>query len=249
MKRFSVVSIFPELFTTFKQIGMIERAISKKLITLETINPRDFAKTKYKAVDDKPYGGGAGMVMTPEIMAKSITKAKEDLLYTKSNTKIVYLSPQGIQLNQNKISDEIHSTDNFVFIAGRYEGIDERIIDNYIDEEWSIGDYILTGGEVPAMVAIEAMTRLIPGVLNDNESAMNDSFTMGLLDYPSYTKPIDFEGNIVPEVLLSGDHKRIARWRKKQSLGRTWERRPDILDQYKLTEEEKILLEEYKLEL
>jgi len=249
MKRFYVVSIFPELFTTFKQIGMIERAISKELITLETVNPRDFTKTKYKAVDDKPYGGGPGMVMTPEIMTKAIIKAKQDLKNVKGNSKVVYLSPQGIKLTQSKISDEINSIDSFVFIAGRYEGIDERVIDNYIDEEWSIGDYILTGGEVPAMVAIEAMTRLISGVLNTNESATNDSFTMGLLDYPSYTKPIDFEGNLVPEVLLSGDHKKIFRWRKKQSLGRTWERRPDILDQYNLTEEEQILLEEYKLEL
>tara|TARA_R110000868_G_scaffold28031_4_gene105473 strand:- start:7044 stop:7793 length:750 start_codon:yes stop_codon:yes gene_type:complete len=249
MKCFRVISIFPELFAQFKQLGIVGRAIEQGIIDLQLINPRNFTESKYKAVDNKPYGGGPGMIMTVDIMVNAIKHAKASCNYNKDDSKVIYLSPQGKLLKQHYIANEIKNVKNFIFIAGRYEGIDERIIDDYVDEEWSIGDYILTGGEVPAMVAMEALTRLIPGVLNHDDSAALDSFSTGLLDYPSYTKPIDFEGNLVPEVLLSGNHQKIASWRKKKALGRTWERRADLLEQYDLNEEEKDLLEEYKSEL
>ena len=248
MKSFKVVSIFKDLFKPFCKLGMVGRAIDNNLVNIDVVNPRDFASSNYKSVDDKPYGGGPGAIMSPEIMAQAIKSAKADLSQEKK-TKVVYLSPQGVKLDQSKVSKEIEQFDNFVFVSGRYEGIDERVIDKYIDEEWSIGDYILTGGELPVMVAIEALTRLIPGVLNHKDSAKLDSFSSGLLDYPSFTKPIEFEGSLVPEVLLSGNHQKVAKWRKKQALGRTWQRRPDILENYELSQEDKDLLEEYKSEV
>lgn len=241
-----IITIFPEMFALLNY-GVIGRAQKKQLLTLKAWNLRDFADNKYRRVDERPYGGGPGMVMMYEPLKKAIATAKKA---AETKTKVIYLSPQGKTIKQDDLKKivEAPSPLHLIFIAGRYEGIDERLIENEIDEEWSIGDYILSGGELAALVLIDAMTRLLPGTLGDEDSAAQDSFSDGLLDYPHYTRPEEVDGKKVPEILLSGDHKKIASWRLKQALGRTWLRRQDLLEKRKLNKQEKKLLDEFILE-
>ena len=219
------------------EYGVLGRAIKQQQLTLTCFNPRDYAKDKHRTVDDRPYGGGPGMLMKVEPLYKAIMAAQDAIKQdaVRAGTadkavKVVYLSPQGQQLNQRLLVDTAAADEDLILIAGRYEGIDERIIESLVDEEWSIGDYVLSGGEYAALVVIDGITRLIPGVLGDDESALQDSFMQGLLDYPHYTRPVKVNDQSVPDVLLSGDHKAIQRWRLKQALGRTWLRRPDLID-------------------
>lgn len=235
-----IVSLFPEMFQSLN-LGITGRALKEHLLTLQHWNPRDFTTDSHKTVDDSPYGGGPGMVMMTAPLQKAIHAAKEN---APSTPTVIYLTPQGRKFNQ-EMAVELANKPAVIFVAGRYEGIDERLIQLEIQEEWSIGDYILTGGELAAMVMIDAATRLLPGALHDKNSVLQDSLTTGLLKHPQYTRPENFAGNKVPEVLLGGNHRLIDRWRKKQSLGRTWLRRPDILAQKLLSSEEKILLTEY----
>lgn len=243
-----LISLFPELIQQATSFGVLGRAIKQQQLTLKCFNPRDYTEDKHRTVDDRPYGGGPGMLMKVEPLYKAIMAAKE---VAGSKVRVVYLSPQGQQLNQQLLVNTAAASDDLILIAGRYEGIDERIIELLVDEEWSIGDYVISGGEFAALVVIDAITRLIPGALGDDESALQDSFMQGLLDYPHYTRPESINGQIVPQVLLSGDHKAIQRWRLKQALGRTWLRRPDLLDAVKQDDsrwdaEKAILLAEFK---
>lgn len=242
-----VISIFPEMFSAITEQGVIARAIKQEVLSLDLYNPRDYTSDKHNTVDDRPYGGGPGMVMMPDVMSDVIQAV---FAKVKSAPKVVYLSPQGQRFDhaaaQGFVEASNHSS--LVLIAGRYEGIDERFISRYVDEEWSVGDYVLSGGELPAMIMIDAIVRLLPSGLGNAESAVQDSFVDGLLDCQHYTRPENYNGDTVPPVLLSGDHKVIARWRLKQSLGRTWLRRPDLLKSRLMTTEEIQLLEEFKLE-
>jgi len=225
-----IITLFPELIQQAMDFGVLGRAIKQQQLTLQCFNPRDFTEDKHRTVDDKPYGGGPGMLMKVEPLRKAILAAKDA---ANENAKVIYLSPQGRTLNQTLLVNAATSGQDLILIAGRYEGIDERIIELLVDEEWSIGDYVLSGGEFAAMVVVDGITRLLPGVLGDDNSALQDSFMQGLLDYPHYTRPEEVNGQSVPKVLLSGDHKAIHRWRLKQSLGRTWLKRPDLLDTVK----------------
>ncbi len=236
-----VISLFPEMFEAIEGSGITRRAIEGDLLKLRTWNPRDFATDKHRTVDDKPYGGGPGMLMKVEPLKAAIDAAKTE---AGEDVKVIYLSPQGTPLTQAKL-EEYAGNKELILVAGRYEGIDERLMKSVIDEEVSIGDYVLSGGELPAMVLIDGITRLLPGAVGDRESVEQDSFSDGLLDFPQYTRPETVDGLEVPEVLMSGDHEKIARWRKMQALGRTFERRPDLIDQQLLTDEEKQLLNEY----
>ncbi len=238
--RFDVVTLFPEMLQAMIGDGVTGRAFDKGLAELVTWNPRDYTSDVHRTVDDRPYGGGPGMVMKVEPLQAAIEEAKN----AAPNSRVAYLSPQGREMDQPAVR-ELAQRDGMILIAGRYEGIDERIIDRYVDEEWSIGDYVLSGGELPALVLMDAVIRLLPGVLGDADSAEQDSFTEGLLDCPHYTRPELFEDMSVPEVLKSGNHEAIRRWRLKQSLGRTWLRRPDLLEGRELTKEEQLLLEEF----
>ena len=245
-----LISLFPELIQQAAAFGVLGRAIKQQQLNLQCFNPRDYTEDKHRTVDDRPYGGGPGMLMKVEPLAKAIMAAKEE---AKENAKVVYLSPQGQQLNQQLVVNTAAEEKDLILIAGRYEGIDERLIESLVDEEWSIGDYVLSGGEFAALVVVDAITRLIPGVLGDDESALQDSFMQGLLDCPHYTRPELIDDQTVPKVLLSGDHKAIKRWRLKQALGRTWLRRPDLLDAMKKDsshwdEEKADLLAEFKKE-
>lgn len=209
---------------------MLGRAIKQKQLNVLYFNPRDYAEDKHRTVDDRPYGGGPGMLMKVEPLAKAIMAAKQVAEKSKGKSaKVVYLSPQGQQMKQQLVVNAARQKKDLILIAGRYEGVDERLVDSLIDEEWSVGDYVLSGGEFAALVVVDAITRLLPGVLGDDESAIQDSFMQGLLDCPHYTRPETVNGQQVPAVLLSGDHKAIQRWRLKQSLGRTWLRRPELL--------------------
>ncbi len=245
LKRIDVISLFPEMFEAIKS-GITGRAIRNGLMDLEITNPRDFTKDKHKTVDDRPYGGGPGMLMKVQPLEDAILFIKQQT--ENRNVKVVYLSPQGQPLTQN-IVKELSENEQLILLAGRYEGVDERLIEHYVDYECSIGDYVLSGGELPAMVLIDSLIRLIPGALGHNESALNDSFYSGLLDHPHYTRPetlvIEGEDECVPEVLLSGNHKKIEQWRLKQSLGRTWQRRPDLLKDRQLSEQEQQLLQAF----
>ena len=245
LKRIDVISLFPEMFEAIKS-GITGRAIRNGLMDLEITNPRDFTKDKHKTVDDRPYGGGPGMLMKVQPLEDAILFIKQQT--ENRNVKVVYLSPQGQPLTQN-IVKELSENKQLILLAGRYEGVDERLIEHYVDYECSIGDYVLSGGELPAMVLIDSLIRLIPGALGHNESALNDSFYSGLLDHPHYTRPetlvIEGEDECVPEVLLSGNHKKIEQWRLKQSLGRTWQRRPDLLKDRQLSEQEQQLLQAF----
>ncbi len=239
--RIDVVSLFPAMFAALTEHGVTGRALSRGLAELGLWNPRDYTHDNYQTVDDRPYGGGPGMVMKVEPLRDAIRAARDA---GPANGHVIYLSPQGRLLDQAGVR-ELAAHEHLVLVAGRYEGVDERLIETEVDEEWSIGDYVLSGGELPAMVLIDALIRLIPGALGHDQSAQQDSFSGGLLDCPHYTRPEQFEGYAVPEVLLSGDHQAIARWRLKQALGRTWLRRPDLLEEMKLDEEQQKLLQEF----
>lgn len=236
-----IISLFPEMFRAISESGITRRAIETGILELDYWNPRDFTSDKHRTVDDKPYGGGPGMLMKVEPLRDAIKAAREA---AGGECQVIYLSPQGEKLDQEKLV-KLSVARKLILIAGRYEGIDERIVDREVDAEYSIGDYVLSGGELPAMVLIDGITRLIPGALGDPESVIQDSFEEGLLDYPQYTRPEEVDGVKVPTVLLSGDHEEIRRWRVKQSLGRTFERRPDLLEKKNLGAEEKKLLDEY----
>ena len=252
--RIDVITLFPEALEGLADLGVTGRAIRDGRVELKTWNPRDLATDRHRTVDDRPYGGGPGMLMKVEPLAKAIMAAKDGAGQTNGQpAKVVYLSPQGQQLDQQLVVDTAEQKNDLILIAGRYEGIDERLIESLIDEEWSVGDYVLSGGEFAALVVVDAITRLIPGVLGDAESAIQDSFMQGLLDCPHYTRPETVDGQEVPDVLLSGDHKAIRRWRLKQSLGRTWLRRPDLLaaaekDNRRWDAEKADLLAEFKAE-
>lgn len=239
---FNVISIFPKMFDAITNYGIISKAIKKGLINIKIWNPRDYTYDRYHSIDDRPYGGGSGMLMKFKPLLMAIEHAKEKI---KIDTKIIYLSPQGKKLNQKSVL-KLSKTSSFILICGRYKGIDERIIDTTVDEEWSIGDYIISGGELPAMILIDALSRLIPDVIGKKKSVEEDSFYNGLLDCPQYTRPNIIHGMQVPIILLSGHHTEIKKWKLKQSLGMTWLKRPDLLNIKNLTEEQKTLLSEFK---
>ena len=239
--RVAVVTLFPEMVMAVARYGVTARAVERGLLEIVCRNPRDFARNPHRRVDDRPYGGGPGMVMMYEPVRAAIAAAR-DALHDTSRT--VHLSPQGRRIEQEDIRRLARGVPP-VLLCGRYEGIDERLLDAEVDEELSLGDYVLSGGELAAMVVIDAMTRLLPGVLGHEDSADADSFANGLLDFPHFTRPDTVAERKVPEVLISGDHGAIRRWRLKQSLGRTWERRPDLLRGRSLEPEERVLLEEY----
>ncbi|MGI9295201.1 MAG: tRNA (guanosine(37)-N1)-methyltransferase TrmD [Pseudomonadales bacterium] len=240
----SVVTLFPEMFAAVTEHGISGRALRQGLLTLNLIDLRSFTEDRHRTVDDRPYGGGPGMVLKPEPLQRALRQARSD---SGVDAKVVCLSPQGKPLNQQAMGD-FSIGGPLILLAGRYEGIDERIIEQEVDEQWSLGDYVLSGGELAAMVMIDSITRLLPGALGDAQSAEQDSFMQGLLDYPHYTRPEQFEGQAVPAVLMSGNHADIQRWRQKQSLGLTWERRPDLLAALQLDAEQEQLLAEYQLE-
>ncbi|AEE23689.1 tRNA (guanosine(37)-N1)-methyltransferase TrmD [Paraglaciecola chathamensis] len=242
---FGVVSLFPEMFQTFTEQGVTGRAVKSGKLKVDFFNPRDFTHDKHRTVDDRPYGGGPGMLMMVQPLLDAIRAAKQA---AEKKTKVIYLSPQGKTLTQRGVK-QLSENESVILVAGRYEGIDERVIEAEIDEEWSVGDYILSGGELPAMILMDAVARLVPGVLGHAQSAEQDSFSDGLLDCPHYTRPENLNGQSVPSVLLSGDHQKIKQWREKQSLGRTWQRRPELLNDLALTEEQQRLLDEYQQEL
>lgn len=235
IKTFNVLTIFPQMIEDFANYSMIARAIESGLISIKAENFRDNATDKHRQVDDQPYGGGAGMVLKAEPVTRCLDQVSKNA--AKERSKVILLSPQGKIFDQ-KLAKEFAQYDTLTLICGRYEGIDARVEEHYVDDIVSIGDYILTGGELAAMVFIEAVARLIPGVLGDEQSALQESFEENLLEYPQYTRPEIFEGYKVPEVLLSGNHKDIDRWRRQQSLLRTFERRPDMLNKAKLSEED-----------
>lgn len=235
-----VITLFPEMFDAVIDCGITSRAVDSGLLQVECWNPRTFTSDRHQTVDDRPYGGGPGMVMKIEPLRAAITAARSEL----PQARVIYLSPQGRRLDQRGV-EELAQREQLILIAGRYEGIDERVIETEVDEEWSIGDYVLSGGELAAMVLIDAVTRLLPGALGHEQSAQQDSFTEGLLDCPHYTRPEEYEGRRVPDVLTSGNHELIRRWRLKQSLGRTWLRRPELLAQRELDKEQRRLLEEF----
>lgn len=240
-----VVSLFPEMFDALTGHGVTGRAVKQGLLEIDFWNPRDYATDRHRTVDDRPYGGGPGMLMKVETLRRAIHAAREQGRQRFGVApKVVYLSPQGRPLDQQGVR-ELAASGPLVVVAGRYEGIDERVVESDIDEEWSIGDYVLSGGELPAMVLIDAAARLVPGVLGHQDSAEEDSFSDGLLDCPHYTRPEMIDGRQVPEVLLSGNHAAIKRWRLKQSLGRTWLRRPELLESRTLNAEWRKLLDEF----
>jgi len=241
--RVDVITLFPEMFSALTDYGITRRAVESGLLDMHYWNPRDYTEDKHRTVDDRPYGGGPGMVMMAEPVSRAIQLART----AQDNAKVIYLSPQGKQLDHRAV-EELSQRDGLILLAGRYEGIDERLIQNEVDEEWSIGDYVISGGELAAMVLIDAVTRQLPGALGDQDSAAEDSFVEGLLDTPHYTRPEIWRDQVVPEVLLSGDHAAIRRWRLKQALGRTWQRRPELLGHRELTAEEAELLQEFKRE-
>jgi tRNA (guanine37-N1)-methyltransferase len=238
--KIDVITLFPEMLKALTESGVVGKAVKRGDLTVDTINPREFTQDRHRTVDDRPYGGGPGMVMMVEPLREAVRAAKA----AGPDRKVIYLSPQGRKLDQQGL-EELSQRPGMILVAGRYEGIDERFIETEVDEEWSIGDYVLSGGELAAMVMIDGVARLIPGVLGHDESAEQDSFVNGLLDCPHYTRPENFEGSEVPKVLLSGDHQAIADWRLKQALGRTWERRPDLLDDKQLDDKQQKLLNEY----
>lgn len=240
-----VISLFPEMFRAITEHGVTGRAVKSGLLQIECWNPRDFTHDKHRTVDDRPYGGGPGMLMMVQPLRDAIHAAKQA---AGDGAKVIYLSPQGRKLTQAGVT-ELATDQKLILVAGRYEGIDERVIQTEVDEEWSIGDYVLSGGELPAMTLIDAVSRLVPGVLGDQASAEQDSFTDGLLDHPHYTRPELLDGLAVPEALTSGNHEVIRRWRLKQSLGRTWQRRPELINNLALTDEQESLLAEYVREV
>jgi tRNA (guanine37-N1)-methyltransferase len=248
VNRFDVITIFPEMFDALADHGITRRALDEKVFELKTWDPRDFTSDNYRRVDDRPYGGGPGMVMLPDPLQACIDAARARQREAGVEVpRVVLMSPQGERLGEELVK-ELASEPGLVVIAGRYEGIDERLVQRSVDREISIGDYVTSGGELPAMVLIDCIVRRLPGSLNDAGSATQDSFSDGLLDWPHYTRPEQWRDAKVPEVLLSGNHAAIARWRRKQALGRTWDRRPELVDEAKLSREDRQLLEEYRKE-
>ena len=248
MFQFDVVTLFPQMFDAVTECGISGRARDQGLYQLTLWNPREFAANSYRTVDDRPYGGGPGMVMMADPLAKTIAAARE----RQNNAgvkrpRVVYLSPQGRLLDHGMVM-ELAAGSGLVLLAGRYEGVDERLMRRHVDDEVSIGDYVLSGGELAAMVVMDCIVRQMPGALGDADSASQDSFAGGLLDCPHYTRPEAYEGETVPAVLLSGNHAAIARWRLKQALGRTWQRRPELLESRGVSADERTLLEEFKRE-
>ncbi len=237
----AVVSLFPEMFAAVSEYGVSGRALKQGLASLHCVNPRDFTSDRHRTVDDRPYGGGPGMLMKVDPLRQAIGAARAR---AGQQGPVIYLSPQGERFDQ-AMATMLAEQPSMVLVAGRYEGVDERLIETAVDRELSIGDFVLSGGELAAMVVIDAVIRQLPGALGHARSADEDSFSDGLLDCPHYTRPEVFEGRRVPEVLLSGDHGEIRRWRLRQALGRTLERRPDLLEQRTLTTEEQELLAEY----
>lgn len=248
-----IITLFPEMFSALTDYGVTGRAFQKGNAQIKIWNPRDFTDDKHRTVDDRPFGGGPGMLMKVEPLAKAIAAAKEASMKVgeegdaeqQKPAKVIYLSPQGRPLKQQGVK-QLAASNKLILVAGRYEGIDERLIDSVIDEEWSIGDFVLSGGELPAMCLADAILRLQPGVLGHKCSAEEDSFSDGLLDCPHYTRPEVLDGVAVPKVLLSGDHKAIAQWRKQQALVRTWTRRPDLINESELTREQLQLLDSFR---
>lgn len=238
MIRFDVVTLFPEMFAALTGSGITSRALQAGLWSLKTWNPRDFTSDNYRTVDDRPYGGGPGMVMLAEPLEKALDAA---------GGKVIYLSPQGRKLDHRKVM-ELSKQSSMTLLCGRYEGVDERLLDKRVGEQVSIGDFVLSGGELAAMALIDAVVRQLPGALGDDASAVEESFADGLLDCPQYTRPETYSGLKVPEVLMSGHHENIRRWRLKQALGRTWLRRPELLAARALSKEEQKLLEEFQQE-
>ncbi|OFZ92431.1 MAG: tRNA (guanosine(37)-N1)-methyltransferase TrmD [Betaproteobacteria bacterium RIFCSPLOWO2_12_FULL_62_58] len=246
--QFDVVTLFPPMFDAVTECGVTGRAREKGLYQLVLWNPRDFAANTYRTVDDRPYGGGPGMVMMAEPLEKAIAAARQRQKSSGVKApRVIHLSPQG-RLLHHLLVMELAQEQGLVLLAGRYEGVDERLIRRSVDDEISIGDYVLSGGELAAMVVMDCVVRQLPGALGDAESAHQDSFVNGLLDCPHYTRPEVYQGDAVPPVLLSGNHAEIGRWRFKQALGRTWQRRPDLLEARVLSAEERALLEEFKKE-
>jgi tRNA (guanine37-N1)-methyltransferase len=249
MLQFDVVTIFPAMFDAVAEAGVIGRAREKGIYQLVAWNPRDFAQNAYRTVDDRPYGGGPGMVMMAEPVGRALAAARQRQKSAGVKTpRVIHLTPQGRLLNHRLVM-ELAGQQGLVLLAGRYEGVDERVTAGEVDDEISIGDYVLSGGELAAMVVIDSIVRQLPGALGDAESASQDSFVNGLLDCPHYTRPEAYAGQKVPPVLLSGNHAEIGRWRLKQALGRTWQRRPDLLEKRVLSDDERKLLEEFKQEM
>ncbi|HFD92373.1 MAG TPA: tRNA (guanosine(37)-N1)-methyltransferase TrmD [Gammaproteobacteria bacterium] len=244
--RIDVVTLFPEMVETIGRYGVTGRAVERGLLQLACWNPRDYSQDAYRAVDDRPFGGGPGMVMMVQPLRDAIQAARQAA--AAPDTRVIYLSPQGRRLDHGLACRMARQYSSLVLVAGRYEGIDERLLEAEIDEELSIGDYVLSGGELAAMVVIDALARQLPGVLGHGESSQQDTFSQGLLEHAQYTRPREIDGRRVPEVLLSGDHAAIERWREKQALGRTWLKRPDLLEGMSLSEEQLRLLEEFKQE-
>ena len=243
-----IVTLFPEMFAAVTEHGISGRAVRSGLMNLELFNPRDYTTDKHRTVDDKPFGGGPGMLMKTEPLMASIAAARQAVAekqQTGESAKVIYLSPQGKTLKQDAIID-LAQRESMVLLCGRYQGIDNRVLENEIDEEWSLGDFVISGGELAAMTLIDAMTRFQPGALGDEGSALEDSFSNGLLHSPEYTRPQSINGQDVPAVLLSGDHEAIRKWRLKQSLGATWLKRPDLLQAMVLEQEQEELLEQFK---
>ena len=236
-----VVTLFPEMFEAITRHGVTGRAVRNGLLDVQCWNPREFTRDKHRTVDDRPYGGGPGMLMKVQPLRDAIHAAKNA---AGGKSKVIYLSPQGRRLDHTGVK-ELAAEERLILVAGRYEGIDERLVETEIDEEWSLGDFVLSGGELPAMVMIDAVSRLVPDVLGHQDSAAEDSFSDGLLDCPHYTRPEQLDDMSVPDVLLSGNHEAIRRWRLKQQLGRTWQRRPDLLEDLELDKEQQTLLNEF----
>jgi tRNA (guanine37-N1)-methyltransferase len=247
-RRFDVVTLFPEMFAALTASGITRRAADRGLYELAFHSPRDHVHDAHRTVDDRPYGGGPGMVMLAEPLEKAIAEARSaQQEQLGACGRVIYLSPQGRTLDHAKVL-ELAAQPSLVLLCGRYEGVDQRLIDRCVDEELSLGDFVLSGGELPAMVLLDAIIRQLPGALNDADSAQEDSFAQGLLDCPHYTRPEVYEGMTVPEVLLSGNHAAIRRWRAKQALGRTWLKRPDLIERHVLSKEEQLLLNEFMQE-
>ncbi len=244
--RFDVITLFPEMVIAASGYGVTGKAIDNGMVRLEAWNPRDYTHDRHRTVDDRPYGGGPGMVMKYQPLFDAVSEARANGCGDRA--KVVYLSPQGRPITQSLLNESVHY-EQLILVAGRYEGIDERFIETVCDEEWSLGDYVISGGELAALIVVDGISRLLPGVLGDENSALQDSHMDGLLDYPHFTRPENIEGRVVPEVLLSGNHADIERWRLKQALGRTWQRRPELLKKKQLSDVEYELLQEFIVEL
>ena len=238
--KYNIITIFPELINAFANVGFIKHSLKKNIISINSIDLRKYTDNKHNRVDDKSYGGGPGMVLQYEPIAKSIKEIKDP-------GTVIYLSPQGKTLTQSKLKT-LSLKNNLTILCGRYEGVDQRVSDKFVDEELSLGDYVISGGETASMVLVEGISRLIPGVVEDIESIKRDSFQNGILDYPHFTKPEEIDDMKIPDVLISGNHEKIELWRKKHALGMTWLKRPDLLKNVKLSKEDDKLLKEYIFE-